>query len=263
LDRSTHRIGCVRYLNAKPLIFGHAREVSFHQPAALANQLAAGRLDAGLCPIFEWMRNPHYALVDGAAIASDGPVHSVFLAHRGALKSLRRVRLDPSSRSSTHLVQVLLAEFHATRPKYEEFAASALATPPQPARNEGLLLIGDQANHFRKVHGNRFEILDLGAEWKRATGLPFVFAAWLVRDGVRGTARLAGVLRKWKRENARRMEMVVRRHGGGDPDFARFYLTQCIRYDLGDAEKRAIAAFGKLLHKYELIPKAPPKPRWI
>ena len=253
----------MRYLNAKPLIFGHAREVSFHQPAALADRLASGRLDAGLCPIFEWMRNPHYALVGGAAIACDGPVHSVFLAHRGALTSLRRVRLDPSSRSSTHLVQVLLAEFHATRPKYEEFAASALAAPPEPGRDEGLLLIGDQANHFRKAHGGRFEILDLGAEWKRATGLPFVFAAWLVRDGVRGAARLAGMLRKWKRENAGRMETVVRRHGGGDVAFARFYLTECIRYDLGESEKRAIAEFGRLLHKHGLIGHKAPKPHWI
>jgi chorismate dehydratase len=209
------------------------------------------------------MRNPHYRIVDGAAIACDGPVHSVFLAHRGTLKSLRRVRLDPSSRSSSHLVQVLLAEFHAARPRYEDFAASALARPPQPARNEGLLLIGDQANHFRMVHGARFEILDLGAEWKRATGLPFVFAAWLVREDVRGAARLAGQLRKWKRQNTRQMETVVRRHGGKDADFARYYLTQCIRYDLGDLEKRAIAAFGQLLHQHGLIRKKPPRPRWI
>ncbi len=253
----------MRYLNAKPLIFGHAREVSFHQPAALADLLAAGRLDAGLCPIFEWMRNPHYALVDGAAIACDGPVHSVFLAHRGSLKSLRRVRLDPSSRSSTHLLQVVLAEFHDVRPRYEEFAASALETPPEPTQNEGLLLIGDQANHFRRAHGGRFAILDLGVEWKRATGLPFVFAAWLVREDVRGAARLAAKLRKWKRENAPRLEAIARRHGGDDVEFARYYLTQCIRYDLGAREKRAIGEFGQLLHKHGLIARKPPKPRWI
>jgi chorismate dehydratase len=263
LERSIPRIGCVRYLNAKPLIFGHARELSFHQPSVLADKLAAGQLDAGLCPIFEWMRNPHYALVDGAAIACDGPVHSVFLAHHGPLKSLRRVRLDPSSRTSSHLLQVLLAEFHAMRPKYEDFAPSALGAPPQPGRNAGLLLIGDQANKFRMEHGSRFALLDLGAEWKRATGLPFVFAAWLVHDDVRGASRLAGVLRKWKRENAKRLEMVVRRHGGDDEAFARYYLTKCIRYDLGPAEKHAIAQFGKLLQKHGLIEQKLPQPRWI
>lgn len=253
----------MRYLNAKPLIYGHSHTVRFFQPAALADKLAAGALDAGLCPIFEWMRNPRYALVDGAAIACDGPVHSVFLAHRGPIKSLRRVRLDPSSRSSSHLLQVLLAEFHAVRPAYEEFDATKLKTPPLPARNEGLLLIGDQANHFRQVHGDRFDLLDLGAEWKRATGLPFVFAAWLVREEVRGATRLAATLRQWKRTNAGRMETVVRRHGGNDVEFARYYLTRCIRYDLGEAEKRAITAFGKLLRKHGLIASAPPKPRWI
>jgi chorismate dehydratase len=263
LERSTPRIGCVRYLNAKPLIFGHARELSFHQPSVLADKLAAGQLDAGLCPIFEWMRNPHYALVDGAAIACDGAVHSVFLAHRGPIKSLRRIRLDPSSRTSSHLLRVLLAEFHATEPMYEDFAPAALEAPPQPGRSEGLLLIGDQANLFRDTHGDRFAILDLGAEWKRTTGLPFVFAAWLVREDVRRTARLAVRLRKWKRENAKRMETIARRHGGENVDFARFYLTQCIRYDLGNPEKRAIAAFGKLLQAHGLMEKRPIKPRWI
>lgn len=263
MDRSAPRIGCVRYLNAKPLIYGHAREVRFYQPSALADKLAAGRLDAGLCPIFEWMRNPHYAIVDGAAIACDGAVHSVFLAHRGSLKTLRRVRLDPSSRSSTHLLQVLLAEFHAVLPMYEDFAAAKLSTPPQPARNEGLLLIGDQANHFRRVHGRRFQLLDLGAEWKRATGLPFVFAAWLVHEKMREAKQLASTLRKWKQVNAKRLDAVIRRHGAGHLKFSRHYLTQCIRYDLGSREKQAIALFGKLLHKHGLIPHSPPRPRWI
>lgn len=253
----------MRYLNAKPLIFGHARDVSFHQPSVLADLLAAGRLDAGLCPIFEWMRNPHYAIVDGAAIACRGRVHSVFLAHHGPIKSVRRVRLDPSSRSSSHLLRVLLAEFLDVRPVYEEFDASALETPPEPRRGEGLLLIGDQANRFRAAHGHRFEILDLGAEWHLMTGLPFVFAVWLVREGVTGTARLARTLRGWKKENVARMEIVIGRHGGGDPDFARDYLTKCIRYDLGAAEKRAIGEYGRLLFKHGLIDHSPEKPRWI
>lgn len=253
----------MRYLNAKPLIYGHAREVSFYQPAALADKLAAGELDAGLCPIFEWMRNPHYAIVDRAAIACHGSVHSVFLAHRGPIRSLRRVRLDPSSRSSSHLLRVLLAEFHSLHPRYDDFDASVLETPPEPRRDEGLLLIGDQANHFRAVHGDRFEILDLGAEWHLMTGLPFVFAAWLVREGVRGATRLARMLRGWKQENMRRLEAVIGRHGGAHPEFARFYLMQCIRYDLGEAEKRAIDEYGRLLYKHGLIEATPGKPRWI
>ncbi len=253
----------MRYLNAKPLIYGHAREVSFYQPSALADKLAAGQLDAGLCPIFEWMRNPHYAIVDGAAIACHGPVHSVFLAHRGPIQSLRRIRLDPSSRSSSHLLRVLLAEFHALQPRYEEFEASALEAPPEPRRDEGLLLIGDQGNHFRAAHRDRYEILDLGAEWHLMTGLPFVFAAWLVRDEIRGAARLARRLRGWKQENMRRLAAVIGRHGREDPKFARFYLTQCIRYDLGEAEKRAIGEYGRLLRKHGLIERAPGKLRWI
>ena len=53
---------------------------------------------------------------DDVAIACDGPVFSVFLAHRGPLAEVRRIALDPASLTSVHLLRVLLAEFHGLRP---------------------------------------------------------------------------------------------------------------------------------------------------
>ena len=89
---STHlrrlRVGCVQYLNSKPLIHGFDGPVIFDHPSGLARDLAAGKLDVGLVPTFEALRTPHYALAAGVGIACDGPVYSVFLAHRGPLKEV-------------------------------------------------------------------------------------------------------------------------------------------------------------------------------
>ena len=38
-----------------------------------------------------------------------------------------------------------------------------------------------------------------------------------------------------------------------DPEFVRRYLTENIRFDLGDDEKQAIALFAALLRKHGLV----------
>jgi chorismate dehydratase len=49
---------------------------------------------------------------------------------------------------------------------------------PMLAACDAALLIGDPA---LTVDRAQYHVLDLGEEWKRATGKPFVFAFWAVR----------------------------------------------------------------------------------
>src|SRR5207248_11358760 len=74
-------IGCVKYLNARPLIRGWASEVDFDHPSALCKRLADGELDVALVSSFEFLRNPIYRIVDDVSISSDGSVYSVFVAY--------------------------------------------------------------------------------------------------------------------------------------------------------------------------------------
>ena len=68
------RIGCVKYLNARPLINGWDGDVEFDHPSVLCNKLAAAELDVALVSSFEFLRNPIYRIVDDVSIASDGRV---------------------------------------------------------------------------------------------------------------------------------------------------------------------------------------------
>ena len=167
---SAVRVGCVQYLNSKPLIHGCEAPVIFDHPSGLARDLVAGTLDVALVPVFEALRNPPWLAVDNVAIACDGPVFSVFLAHRGPLSGIGSIGLDPASRTSVHLLQVLLAEFHGLHPRY---------VGPEKKDPDALLLIGNQAIDFRIANPTGWSYLDLGEEWLRCTGLPFVFALWL------------------------------------------------------------------------------------
>jgi chorismate dehydratase len=237
------RIGCVQYLNARPLIQGYDGEVVFDHPSALARELAAGRLDAALVPVFEILREPVYDLVDEVAIASDGPVFSVVLAYRGELKDLRAVSFDPASLTSVHLLKVLLGEFHGLQLESRKDA-------------EAMLLIGNQAIEFRAQESARYSSLrwlDLGEEWQRCTHLPFVYAVWALRPGLANGGGVAAAFRALKSSGVDRVADIVNADQFQDAAFRQRYLTQHIRFDLGVREKLGLNRFRALLAKWRLI----------
>src|SRR4029077_1444145 len=110
------RIGCVKYLNARPLIRGWPGAIEFDHPSALCQRLAKGELDVALVSSFEFLRNPIYQIVDDISISSDGPVYSVVVAHRGRISDIEEIELDPASQTAVNLLRCLLAE-KALRPR--------------------------------------------------------------------------------------------------------------------------------------------------
>ena len=240
------RIGCVQYLNAKPLIFGYPGKVHFDHPARLADLLAQGLLDVALVSTFELLRMPEYQVVDGVSISAKGEVFSVFLAYQGALKDIKAVSLDPASLTASNLVRCILAEFHGLQPDY--LSAGACADP-----GAARLLIGNQAIDFRREHGDEYQYLDLGAEWVKQTSLPFVFALWLVRKGAPDAGAAAAELRRIKQHGVSSIAEIVSAEKRYDAGFETQYLTTHIRYDLGPDEKAGIAKFRSLLAKNALI----------
>jgi chorismate dehydratase len=234
------RIGCVKYLNSRPLICAYDGPVVFEHPSILARMLAAGDLDVALVPTFEVLRSPVYQLVDEAAIACDGPVYSVVLAYRGELREIRSVALDPASLTSAHLVQVLLAEYYGCRPAFGE-------------TGEAQLIIGNQAIDFRlndEVRGD-WRVLDLGEEWKLRTGLPFVFAVWAMRQGIPPAA--ADALRRLKDTGVQQISALVRSETFATAEVRHRYLTEHIRFGIGAPGRQAVAKYRELLAKHALI----------
>jgi chorismate dehydratase len=241
------RVGCVQYLNAKPLIDPYDGEVTFEHPARLADMFAAGKIDVALIPAFEALRQPDFPIVDGVAIASRGAVYSVFLAYSESLADVRTVAVDPASRTSSNMLRCLLAEFHGLHPAFK-FAEEGAVEP-----GRGLLLIGNQAIRYREHRRDDIEILDLGQEWLTHTGLPFVYAVWQIRPEIADCIGVAGALRAIKCAGLARVREIARLQREFDPAFAERYLTTHIRFDMGAEEKEGLARFRGLLEKHGLI----------
>ena len=246
--RGSLRLGCVKYLNAQPLIHGWDGDVRFDHPSTLCKQLAAGELDVALVSSFEYLRRPNYSIVDGLAIASDGPVFSVILAHLGPMEALQEVVVDPASETSVNLLRCLLAE--------RGVAARFVAEGNISARR-GLLLIGDQALRFRQQSGRGHRFLDLGGAWKELTGLPFVYALWLIRPDYTAKTEVAEALRSLGKQNLDHLDALIMAQPEADRAFCEFYYRDCLRFSFGETEKTGFKRFAELCAQHHLLPRAP------
>jgi len=162
------RVGCVKYLNARPLIRGWPGVVILDHPAALCAQLARGDLDVALVSSFEFLRHPIYRIVDDISISSAGPVYSVVVAYTGEISEVDEIEIDPAAETSGKLLRCLLAEAKLT-PRFSRTTTSSTASPVgQPDElvlsraRTARLLIGDQAIRFRQQHADKFRFWDLG-----------------------------------------------------------------------------------------------------
>lgn len=257
---SSCRIGCVPYLNALPLVQGiPADQLSFAPPSALAEQLTVGRFDAALLPVFELFRHPELLAVEGVGIACDGPVYSVYLCHRSPLEMVSRMHLDPNSRSSNHLCQLLLSNRLSAPVEFDLSPPSDLV----PGLNEATLIIGNPAIELRQKQNGALRFWDLGEAWKEWTGLPFVFAVWAIRPGFEEENALADSLRQCLRRGLKNLDEIVAALRPGDRGFARRYLTEFIKFEIGGPERSGLERFQSELIKAKIPHVSPAPVRWI
>jgi chorismate dehydratase len=247
-------IGGIDYLNSRPLMAGLPGplrgqvEVANYAPSELARRLRAGQLDVALVPVVEYFSGPpEYRIIPGISISSYGAVESIRLFHRAPLSSLERVGLDRSSLSSSVLVRLLFAERWAAGKPGPSFSAlspeEALSVLKSAEPEEdGVLLIGDAALATPTVRG--WEAADLGTEWTRWTGLPFVYALWVYRG-----PPIPGLVTLFQRSRDLGRACIdgIVEAGplpNGMPVFeARRYLEVMIHYELGPAEIEGLLAF--------------------
>lgn len=233
------RIGSVPYLNSVPLTYGIEDEIEFIVPSALAEQLRAGRMDAALVSITEALFHEGYDILDGVAVASHGPVNSVFLAHQQPLEEITTIHCDTASLTSVNLLRVLLAE-RGLRPALEPLPSYA-----QAATLDNVLLIGNPGIDFLRAP-HTHTIWDLGAAWRELTDLPFVYAGWALRRGHHNTA-LRDHLRAAKARGLEQLPEIIATQPDYDAAFRQAYLGGHIQYELGETEKAGLNKFVELL----------------
>jgi chorismate dehydratase len=248
------RIAAVSYLNARPLIYGLDADPScqllLDVPAKLIDLLRDHRADVALLPVIDYQRMDDLCIVPVGGIGSEAETLTVRIFSRTPIEKISTLACDVESHTSVALAKIILAEEFGIRPEF--VALSKSDAMPDAAR----LLIGDKVICDAPV-GFSYQ-LDLGAAWKKLTGLPFVFAAWMTRVGT-NLRDLPAQLERAKRQGLGHVDELIERYAlprGWPAEIARQYLTVNLMYDIGQPQLAAIRLFHQLAEKYQIIGQA-------
>lgn len=264
------RLGQIDYLNTQPLyhtLRRHLRgpvEVVKGVPTALSRALLADEVDLAPIPAIEAARHADQVVVlPNLSIASLGAVRTVLLfSWRPDPRELDgdTIAVSDQSATSVALLRVLCRERYGIS---AEFRSMPQDLEHMLSVAEAALLIGDtalvEAVRHRAFHRPalgpnaiaRPYIFDLGDEWLKMTGLPFVFALWTARrdrlEAVESSGALQALLTA-KEEGLAAIPEIARRYAprlGLEPGTCAKYLRD-LRYDLGPDELEGLMTFLRL-----------------
>jgi chorismate dehydratase len=263
------RVGYIPYLNCVPFFHylaakGFTGTISSGVPSALNRMLQAAEVDVSPSSSFEYGLNfEHYLLLPNYSISSRGPVKSVLLFSPCPLVELqdRPIAITGDSATSINLLRVLLLEYVGLR-KVDDFVPSApveaLIAQRQPA-----LLIGDRAMHQASRLPAGMNCFDLGELWYQYTGLPFVFALWILRRDIARTrtreiADLEYLLAASLAEAFADLPLLAKLHATDPQEFSALVsYWQTIDYALTQKHLSGLALFFRLCLKYGYFKKLP------
>ncbi|TNF53996.1 hypothetical protein EP227_05050 [bacterium] len=211
-------IGKIPYANLFPTFYYFDKECNLNGyrfisgvPSKLNKMLRGGKLDISPSSSIEYLRNKGgYRILPFSSISSSGPIGSILLFSKLPLRKLqgKTIALSPDSETSVALLKIIFNEFLSLQCSYRALVHSH---SKDPSSLSAALLIGDEAMKEAKkqifIKGEKakscegemkepppdLRVLgnesfpfryDLGELWFSHTGLPFVFALWIVREEI-------------------------------------------------------------------------------
>ena len=150
-------------------------------PRALSSAAADGGIDAGPLPLVTCFELGHtFKPLGDFCIATLEKARSILLYSKRPIDELSGAVVGVTGETSTsvQLMKALLSRrFRVIPRRYIGLHDGAM---------DAFLLIGDEALRRRRGVPGYPYLYDLGQEWHEWTGLPFVFARWVVRRDLDG-----------------------------------------------------------------------------
>jgi chorismate dehydratase len=246
-------LGSVSFLNAKPLTYAIENDLINHEfeliqtpPSELSQKLYNKDIDVGLIPVAELLKRKDYRVVPEISISSIGKVDSVIVLAKSDLKELKTIAVDKRSQSSTALLRIVLEIFYGIKPSY---VAKDVDKADMLDGVDGAMLIGDSGLRQCYSAENPYKVYDLGEIWTNETGLPFVYAVFAVNKNVILGDNLNALIesKKYGLGIVDQISEIESNKLGIDYEICLKYLSDRIKYELGDEEIKGIIKYSELL----------------
>lgn len=238
------KVCAVSYLNTRPFLYGLHEEFSPNEieintqvPSACANAFAAGEADLALVPVATLPELNHPPIIEDWCIGAEGKVDSVFICSNQEISDIRFLIQDQHSRTSNLLSAILLRNHWKQKVEIKLPESGAWQNPES---DTAYVIIGDKAVLARQSFQY---VYDLAEEWKKYSGLPFVFAVWVYRDL---SIHLQNRIRNAFQLGMQHLRQVANESASDfhqTPDQVFNYFTVSLSYPLDERKKEAIQRF--------------------
>ena len=265
------RLGKIGFLNVLPIYYPLESGIIHHpfvivsgSPACLNELMAAGRLDLSVVSSIEYARHPErYYILPDLSISCCGAVKSVLLLSQVPVARLngKTILVTRESHTSVALLKILFSEHLGLEADLASACfREAAADGDLPV---AFLAIGDEA--LRLGAGGLYPYrLDLGEAWHSWTGLPFVFALWVIQresaerlnGALRTTMEVLAKAKDWGRTHLDQVCAVAEQRGIVGSDELQVYY-RCLGYDLRQREQEGLNLFYRLLRNAGEIARVP------
>lgn len=238
------RVSAVSYLNSVPFVYGlehsavsEGLQLVLDIPSVCANKLIAGEVDLGLVPVAIIPSLPYAEIITPYCIGADGPVETVCLFSEVPLSEIETILLDYHSKTSVQLVQLLANNYWNINVVFE---ATTAEFEQQINGNTAGVVIGDRAYQYRAKY---VYVYDLSEEWKKYTGLPFVFACWVANKPLPLTFKQD--FSKALSLGLEQIDKALQEKGEAYHSTIdkKRYLTEVIQYDLSSDKQKGLNCF--------------------
>lgn len=277
-EKSLLRIGKIPYTNLFPIFYALQMECDCSRyefvegvPSSVNRLIRSGEVDISPSSSIEFLRyGNQYSLIEGHSVSSEGQAGSIFLLSKRRIEQLEGKTILVSSQSDTSvtLLDIILKKFYKIACFLETTDRSV---DSMIEKADAFLVIGDEALKAAKTvtssrlqitnkakHSSLFHIYDLGELWYKNTGLPFVFALWIVRKDcyAEKAELLHDFVHDLQKAQISALQNLNRIAGELRPSLLRRYSLDItekklvsywngISYDLTDEHKKGLELFRK------------------
>lgn len=240
------KVCSVSYLNSVPFVYGLENsglklDLSLEIPSVCGQKLLNNEVDLALLPVAVIPNLDYADIVSPYCISSDGAVQTVCLFSDVPLEQIDTILLDYHSSTSNALVQLLCKQFWKIQPKFKKIY---IDFESNIQGNTAGVIIGDRAYNYRD---DFTFVYDLSLEWKKFSGMPFVFACWVSNKPLVSSFKqdFSSAL-KYGINN---LDLALSKKSDiFDTQIDKMnYLTEVINYDLTDEKRKSMKIFLDLI----------------
>lgn len=266
------RLGHINFINCLPLTYSFEKDdfqqglhIQANVPSVLNSDIISGQLDVSPVSSIVYARNSgEFGLLPDVSITADGEVRSIILVSRKPMEALSGDKLILTAKSETShcLLKIILSFAYDVKPDYCVRVVNMKEMIPEDA--SAVLLIGDDALYANHNHLRGLYYYDLGAEWKKLTGLCMVYAVWMVNRGFAEqkpqqlqfiSERITRGFRNGYENKDKAIQMILKRYPFNYAQLDEY--LDVIQWDFREKHKIALLKFYELAHKLNLIDHMP------